>query len=233
MNTGTLTADLLAIYGTLYSEFGHQQWWPADTPFEIMVGAVLAQNVSWENAAQAVENLKSAGMLDPVPLAIADTDDIARLIIPSRFFNQKAERIQKFSRIYLTEFQANPATMAGADTDILRRRLLSIRGFGDETVDTILLYACGKPIFVVDAYTRRIFSRYGLLPKGASYSQTQHLFAKHLPPDTALFNDYHAQIVQLGKITCKKRPLCDHCPIRVVHGSLQCATAVGVREFGL
>ncbi|MGI6502642.1 MAG: endonuclease III domain-containing protein [Candidatus Methanoculleus thermohydrogenotrophicum] len=165
MATTSLTSDLFTIYDALHAAFGHQHWWPAKTPFETMIGAILTQSVSWKNAARAVKNLEAAGMLDPRLLATADTEDVARYIVPSRFYNQKAERIREFSRIYVAEFQADPAVMAAAEMGALRRRLLAIKGFGEETVDTILLYACGKPIFVVDAYTRRIFSRYGLLPE--------------------------------------------------------------------
>jgi len=221
----TLTDDLSAIYGALSAAFGHQHWWPAKTAFETMVGAILAQNVSWTNAAQAVASLESAGMLDPGRLAAADAGDIARLIVSSRFYNQKAERIREFARVYVTEFQADPAVMAATGTEALRERLLSLPGLGKETVDTILLYACEKPVFVVDAYTQRVFTRYGLLPEKASYDRTQRLFADNLNPDTELFNDYHAQIVHLGKTVCRKSPLCDRCPIRVVHRSLRCAGA--------
>ncbi|WP_292364146.1 MULTISPECIES: endonuclease III domain-containing protein [unclassified Methanoculleus] len=219
----TLADDLSAIYDALFAAFGHQHWWPAKTPFETMVGAILAQNVSWTNAAQAVANLEDTGMLDPHLLAAADPADIAPLIVPSRFYNQKAERIREFSGVYVTEFQADPAAMAAVETGELRERLLALRGFGKETADTILLYACEKPVFVVDAYTRRIFSRYGLLPEGASYDLTQRLFAENLEEDVELFNDYHAQIVRLGNAVCKKSPLCDRCPIREVRGALRCA----------
>jgi endonuclease-3 related protein len=220
-----LADDLLDIYSTLSAAFGHQHWWPAETPFETMVGAILAQNVSWTNAARAVRNLQDAGMLDPHLLAAADAGEIARLIVPSLFYNQKAGRIREFARVYAAEFRADPAAMAAAETGALRERLLALRGLGKETVDTILLYACEKPVFVVDAYTRRIFSRYGLLPEGASYDRTQRLFAENLEEDVALFNDYHAQIVRLGNTICKKSPLCDRCPVREVHGTLACAGA--------
>lgn len=226
--TAPLTEDLLAIYDALHAAFGHQHWWPAKTAFETMVGAILTQNVSWTNAAQAVGNLETAGMLDPGLLSAADPGDIAPLIVPSRFYNQKAERVREFARVYVTDYRADPAVMAAVETGPLRERLLSIRGLGEETVDTILLYACGKPVFVVDAYTRRIFSRYGFLPEKVSYDRTQRLFSDHLPPDVGLFNDYHAQIVQLGKTFCKKAPLCDRCPIRAIHGSLRCACAARV-----
>ncbi len=223
--TAPLAGDLSLIYGALSAAFGHQHWWPAKTPFETMVGAILTQNVSWTNAARAVANLEDAGMLDPHLLATADADDIARLIVPSRFYNQKAERIRTFAGVYVAEFGADPSAMAAMETGALRKRLLALRGLGKETVDTILLYACEKPVFVVDAYTRRIFSRYGLLPEGASYDRTQRLFADNLAPDVELFNDYHAQIVCLGKTVCKKSPLCDRCPVRAIHGSLRCAGA--------
>ncbi|MDN7012697.1 endonuclease III domain-containing protein [Methanoculleus sp. FWC-SCC3] len=223
----TLTGDLLQIYDALFTSFGHQHWWPAKTPFETMVGAILTQNVSWTNAAQAVRNLEDAGMFDPHLLTAADTADIARLIVPSRYYNQKAERIREFAGVYVREFGADPAAMAAVETGELRERLLALRGFGEETADTILLYACEKPVFVVDAYTRRIFSRYGLLPEGASYDRTQRLFADNLEEDAELFNDYHAQIVHLGKTICKKSPLCDRCPIREIHGALWCAVGRG------
>ena len=224
MTQNSLTGDLLAIYDALHAAFGHQHWWPAETSFETMIGAILAQNVSWTNAAKAIVNLKSADLLDPDRLTAADTGDVARMITPTRFYNQKADRIQEFSRIYIDEFQADPAVMAAVETGALRKRLLAVRGFGKETVDTILLYACEIPVFVVDAYTRRIFSRYGLLPENPSYDRTQRLFADHLPRDVELFNDYHAQIVMLGKTACRKSPLCDRCPIRTVHETLPCGT---------
>lgn len=223
--TTRLTDDLIQIYEKLFAAFGHQRWWPAKTPFETMIGAILTQNVSWMNAAQAVRNLEDAGMLDPHLLAAADTAEIARLIVPSRFYNLKAERIREFSGVYVAEFGGDPTTMAAVETGALHERFLSVRGLGKETVDSILLYACEKPVFVVDAYTRRIFSRYGLLPEKASYDKTQHLFAENLSPDVGLFNDYHAQIVHLGSTTCKKSPLCDRCPIREVGGTLRCAAA--------
>jgi len=221
------TNALSRIYDTLFAAFGHQHWWPAETAFETMIGAILTQNVSWTNAARAVRNLESAGMLDPCLLAKADPGEIARLIVPSRFYNLKAERIREFARVYVAEFEGDPAVMAAVETSALRERLLAVRGLGKETVDSILLYACGKPVFVVDAYTRRIFSRYGLLPADASYDRMQRLFAENLPPDAALFNDYHAQIVFLGNTVCRKSPLCGRCPIREVDGALRCA---GVRE---
>ncbi len=222
-----LDDDLLAIYGALSAAFSHRHWWPAETPFETMIGAILTQNVSWTNAAQAIRNLEGAGMLDPYLLAAADAGEIARLIVPSRFYNQKAGRIREFARVYAAEFQADPTMMAAVETGTLRERLLAIKGLGKETVDSILLYACGKPVFVVDAYTRRIFSRYGLIPEDASYDLMQRLFTENLAPNVELFNDYHAQIVYLGNTVCRKSPLCDRCPIRILGGALRCA---GARE---
>ena len=219
-----MPADTLPlIYDALLAAFGHRHWWPAKTAFETMIGAILTQNVSWTNAARAIKNLEDAGMLDPHLLAGAEAGDIARRIVPSRFYNQKAERVREFSRVYVEEFSADPAVMAAVETGTLRERLLAVRGLGKETVDSILLYACGKPVFVVDAYTRRIFSRYGLLPPDASYDRIQRLFMENLPPDAALFNDYHAQVVFLGNTVCKKSPLCDRCPIRAVNGQVRCA----------
>lgn len=220
-----LADDLIRIYEALLTAFDHQRWWPAKTPFETMIGAILTQNISWTNAAQAIRNLEDAGMLDPHLLATTDAAGIARLIVPSRFYNLKSERIREFVKVYAAEFGADPATMAAVETGVLRERLLSVRGLGKETVDSILLYACEKPVFVVDAYTRRIFSRYGLFPEGASYDHMQRFFTDNLSADVELFNDYHAQIVRLGSTTCKKSPLCDRCPIREIGETLRCAAA--------
>jgi endonuclease III related protein len=181
-----------------------------------MIGAILTQNVSWTNARRAVENLAAAGLLDPHRLAAAGQEEIAWLIVPSRFYNQKAERIREFVRIYVEEYRADPGELAAVETGALRKRLLAVRGLGKETVDCILLYACDKPVFVVDAYTRRIFSRFGLLPADASYDLMQRLFSENLPADVGLYNDYHAQIVRLGNTLCRTAPACDRCPVRAL-----------------
>jgi len=220
--TGINQEDLLTCYHSLYTSFGDQGWWPSSGWFETIIGAVLAQNVSWGGASQAVSSLKDAGLLDPEKILQSSQEVIAPLIRSSRYYNQKAERILIFVRFFADRYGSDSTRMNKEDTGILRSLLLNLKGFGPETVDSILLYACEKPVFVVDAYTRRIGSRIGLFKADASYQQMQDFFMARLNPDTRLFNDYHAQIVHLGNIICRTKPLCKSCPLRKMDGRLQC-----------
>jgi len=187
-----------------------------------MIGAILTQNVSWSGAHKAVILLKDAGLLDPETLVQTDKDQIVPLIRSSRYYNQKADRIRIFSRWFLDTYQGEIRLMENTDIAILRNQLLSLSGFGPETVDSILLYACNKPVFVVDAYTRRIGSRYGWYPESFSYHQIQQFFTDRLDPNPDLFNDFHAQIVYLGNKICKKNPDCTICPVRSISRTLFC-----------
>ncbi|WP_319578233.1 endonuclease III domain-containing protein [uncultured Methanospirillum sp.] len=214
--------DLLTYYNALLTSFGNRGWWPADGWFETIVGAILTQNVSWTGASQAVQALKDAGLLDPNQILTTSKEIIAPLIRSSRYYNQKAERLQVFARFFVVQYNSDRTLMDRHDTGTIRSLLLDLKGFGPETVDSILLYACEKPIFVVDAYTKRIGSRIGWFAADASYQQMQEFFTTRLKPDTALFNDFHAQIVYLGNVVCKTRPLCSSCPLMKIDDRLRC-----------
>ena len=215
------TADLIHFYTTLRDTHGLQHWWPADTAFETIIGAILAQNVSWKGAHQAVIALQEAGLMDAHVLFQAGQETIAPLIRSSRYYNQKARKIMTFLSWFLTTCDGSISKMASLPTSQVREELLNLSGFGPETVDSILLYALEKPVFVVDAYTRRIGARQGWFGDDASYDQMQEFFMDRLSPDVPLYNDLHAQIVYLGNKLCKKTPLCSICPVRNT-GVAQC-----------
>ncbi len=214
---------LLEIYDRLYAHFGPQHWWPGETRWEIMVGAVLTQNTSWRNVEKAIENLKHAGRLAPDAMRRTRQDRLARLVRPSGYYNIKARKLKALVAFLDTNYDGDPSRMAGADLAQQRAELLTVYGVGPETADSILLYAAEQPVFVVDAYTRRIFSRLGLCAELVTYHDLQSLFMQHLPEDVALFNEYHALLVALGKNICQKRaPKCLDCPLRDI-----CATGAG------
>ena len=205
---------LLKIYKSLYDFFGPLNWWPGDTPFEIMVGAILTQNTSWSNVEKAINNLKKEYLLEPQNLYHINQEELAQLIKPSGYFNIKAQRLKNFIAFFVEEFDGSVKKMFSGDGEELRRKLLKVNGIGPETADSILLYAGEKPFFVVDAYTKRIFSRHRLISEDASYHQIQEFFIRNLDSDVELFNEFHAQIVMLGKTICtSKNPDCSKCPI--------------------
>ncbi|MGB9719960.1 MAG: endonuclease III domain-containing protein [bacterium] len=205
----------LEIYQHLLKEFGPQHWWPGDSPFEIMIGAILTQNTNWQNVEKAIRNIKKAGLLDPKFLLV-NRKKIPQLIKPSGFYRLKTDRLVNFLNYFVDEYDGNVANFNGIDTDFLRSELLAISGIGPETADSILLYALNKPVFVVDTYTRRIFSRHKLISEDADYDDIQRFFKDNLPESTQLYNEYHALIVRLGKQYCKKNePLCDSCPLYI------------------
>ncbi|MDZ7832155.1 MAG: hypothetical protein U5L07_10425 [Desulfobacterales bacterium] len=211
MTTG---AHLESIYQKLLSAFGPRHWWPADTAEEVVIGAILTQNVAWKNARKAMEALNQHRLLSLSAIHQTNTSDLAPLIRSSRFYHQKAERLKNFTTLLFDQFDGDLDALFGLDPAPARKALLKLKGFGGETVDSILLYAAEKPIFVIDAYTRRIFERLGLTEAGWSYQAYQAFFMSRLPQDVALFNDYHAQIVHLGNRICKKRqPICAQCPL--------------------
>lgn len=205
---------LQSLYRDLLDHFGALNWWPADSPFEVVVGALLTQNTAWSNVEKAISNLKSAGALSIDTLARIPVDQLEELIRPSGFFRQKAARLQNLSIHLATEWQGSLSDFCSGPLNETRERLLSRPGIGPETADSILLYAAERPSFVVDAYTRRIFERIGILQGCESYAEVRQLFMKTLPEDVSLYNEYHAQIVQLAKTCCRKRaPLCHECPL--------------------
>ncbi len=203
------------IYKKLYRYFGPQNWWPAETPFEVIVGAILTQNTGWRNAELAISNLKKEKLLSAASLSGASIRKIARLIKPAGYYNIKAKRLNSFLKFFLADYQGDIKKMRLADTRVLRRELLGINGIGQESADSILLYALNKPVFVVDAYTRRILHRHHLLKGSEAYEDIQALFMSHLKKSAGLFNEYHALLVRLGKEFClKNNPRCQVCPLK-------------------
>lgn len=215
---------MLATYEQLYSHYGRQHWWPAETAFEIMVGAILTQNTAWTNVEQAIVNLKQHGMLDAQRLLRAPDVRLGDWLRPSGYFNLKARRLKNFCRWY-TENGGYEA-LNRLETNELRHELFSVNGVGPETADDILLYAFNRPVFVIDAYTRRIFTRLGIVDNGLSYEALRSLFEQSLYRSLSqrnksgrihqarlvrIFNEYHALIVMHGKDICRPRPLCQNC----------------------
>lgn len=212
-----MTVSTLAdIYAALFDHFGPQQWWPGETPFEVLVGAVLTQNTNWTNVSRAIANLKEENLLSFATLARLPEDELAEKIRPSGYFNLKARRLKNLlALIRQEEPDGDLDLFFDRETAVLREKLLSVKGIGPETADSILLYAAGKPVFVVDAYTYRMLVRHGLIGEETNYGEMQELFMDNLPADVNLFNEYHALIVRLGKEYCKKsRPRCQQCPLR-------------------
>ena len=201
--------------------FGAQHWWPAETPFEVMVGAILTQNTNWANVEKALGNLKKARSLNPQALYQMPQKKLANLIRPSGYFNIKAKRLKNFIAFLFQEYNGEVKRMQGEPLKQLREKILAVNGIGPETADSILLYALDKPIFVVDAYTKRILYRHGFADKEADYHHLQNLFMGQLDHDADLFNEYHALIVRIGKEFCKPTPRCEQCPLNRIHYSIK------------
>jgi len=207
-------ALLKAIYETLYNTYGPQSWWPADSPFEVMLGAILTQNTAWTNVEKAMTGLSEVCELTPEGVLSVAPEQLQEAIRPSGYFRQKADRLRGFCRFLLDEYGSDLTGMAPVTTGQLREDLLALRGIGPETADSILLYALGRPAFVVDTYTLRLFSRLGLCEENAKYDDIQALFMENLEPDVRMFNEYHALIVRHVKERCRKRtPLCIECTL--------------------
>ena len=204
----------MEVYRRLLAAFGHQRWWPGETGEEVIIGAILTQNVAWKNVETAIDNLRQHNLLALKAIHEADIAEIAVLIRPTRFYNQKAQKLKRLSGFLFDRYRSDLDAMFSEDVDQLRQELLGIGGLGEETVDSILLYAGNKAVFVVDAYTKRIFSRLGLTDERWSYRAYREFFMQSLDRDAELYNDYHAQIVHLGRLYCKKNgPECTRCPM--------------------
>lgn len=202
---------LLDVYRRLMDCYGPQRWWPAEGPFEMMVGAILTQSAAWRNVEKAIANLKAARALSPKALRRLSLPQLAVIIRPSGYYNAKALKLKTLAQ-WLGEFCGNNLELLPAsDTNYLREQLLSLHGVGPETADSIILYAAGKPVFVIDAYTRRIADRLGLAPAINRYTAYQALFMDNLPADSELFQEYHALLVRLAKKACRRSPLCREC----------------------
>ncbi len=203
-----LGVRLKRIYQILLAHHGRQHWWPAQTPFEVMIGAVLTQNTAWSNVERAIDNLRQITELTPPALLSLPPEQLARAIRPSGYFNLKTQRLR-----YLCQFLEEHSQLDQWDDSRLREGLLGVKGIGPETADDILLYAYHRPVFVIDAYTRRLFSRLGLLDAGLAYENMRHQLEQALNADVAVYQEYHALIVNQAKTLCRKTPLCAICPL--------------------
>jgi endonuclease-3 related protein len=205
--------ELMRLYDRMYRHTGDLHWWPGETPIEIAVGAILTQNTAWKNVEKAIAELKAAEALSVRALGKMAHGKLAGLIRSAGYFNVKAKRLKNFIAHVETRHAGNLDAMLAQPTEELRAALLSINGVGPETADSIVLYAAAKPIFVIDAYTKRVLSRHKILPLEKSYDQFQALFTGALPPDVPLYNQYHAMFVRIGNRFCRATPRCDECPL--------------------
>jgi len=211
-----ISQKLKDIYHRLMDCYGQQHWWPAEGPFEMIVGAILTQSAAWVNVEKAIASLKAAEALSPQALRRLPLAEIAALIRPSGYYNAKALKLRSFAQWLGEHYDDNLDKLWTGEINHLRQQLLSIHGVGEETADSIILYGAGKPIFVIDAYTRRIISRLGLAPESNSYAAYQTLFRHGLPTEAELFQEYHALLVCLAKDVCRRRPLCRQCCLKSI-----------------
>jgi len=203
---------LLKIYDRLLEYFGPRHWWPAETEFEIIVGAILTQQTTWKNVEKAIKNLKNENLLEPKKLFLLPIKRLETLIKPCGFYKVKTIRLRSFLKFFIENFDGNLEKMFDKNLNELREELLSVHGIGLETCDSILLYAGEKPVFVVDAYTFRLCERYPII-NSRDYEEVRNFFEKNLLKDVNLFKEFHALIVELGKNYCKTKPLCEKCPL--------------------
>lgn len=209
-------ASLTEIYSLLDTHFGDLHWWPAQSPFEVVVGAILTQNTAWRNVEAAMNNLRKASLLHPEALRPLPESSLAPLLRPAGYYNVKARRLKAFIDFLFARHGGDLEEMFAGDVLTVRQSLLGVNGIGEETADSILLYAGGKPVFVIDAYTRRILQRHGMCGPAETYGALQALFMSALPSDAALFNQYHALLVNTGKVFCAKTPRCGACPLGTI-----------------
>jgi endonuclease-3 related protein len=204
---------LIKIYKRLLENYGEQNWWPADSKLECAIGAILTQNTSWNNVEKAIINIKSVMDITIENLSVLSTNELSLLIRPSGFYKQKAKRIKRLIEFINNQYEGKIENMEHENLKSLRAGLLSINGIGPETADCILLYVVNKPIFVIDKYTYRLLYRHGFIVRETSYSEMQNLFMENLENRSGLFGEFHALIVEVGKNHCKKRAICEDCPI--------------------
>ncbi|MDH5201660.1 MAG: endonuclease III domain-containing protein [Nitrospirota bacterium] len=205
---------LLEMYHKLYSKFGSQHWWPGETPFEIAVGAILTQNTNWGNVEKAIHNLKKQNALSAKFLHKMSVKKLSALIRQAGYFNIKAIRLKSFIDFLMNDYHGSMKMMKDENMQTLRVKLLEVNGIGPETADSILLYALEKPVFVIDAYTKRVLSRHGIIEHDRPYEEFQELFHSSLKEEVTLFNEFHALFVRVGKTFCKRKtPFCEKCPL--------------------
>jgi len=204
---------LMEMFDLLLAHFGPQNWWPAKTELEVMIGAILTQNTNWANVEKAISNLKNKDLVSLDRLVSIPIGDLAKIIRPAGYYNIKAKRLKNLVDFIFDRYDGDLEGLLQEETERLREDLLSVNGVGPETADSIILYAAKRPIFVVDTYTHRILSRHAMVGEDATYYDLQGLFMDHLTEDTSLFNEFHAMIVLTGKSFCRKKPLCEDCPL--------------------
>lgn len=208
-----MSARLRDVYDRLLAAYGPQNWWPGDSPFEIMVGAILVQNTAWKNVEKAIRNLADAALLDPHTLAEVEEEELQELIRPAGYYRLKTKRLLHLVRFVVQRYDGDLDAMFSVGLGTLREELLSLNGIGPETADSILLYAGELPTFVVDTYTHRVLARHGWIGYEAGYYEIQDTFQTELEQDVALYNDFHALLVRVGHLHCRKTPRCDGCPL--------------------
>lgn len=208
-----MSGILADVYQRLLAHYGPQHWWPAQSPLEVLVGAILTQNTAWKNVERAIANLREAGLLDIQRLYALPLEELAELIQPAGYYRLKAKRLHNLLRLVVDEFDGSLEVMFSNDRETLRERLLSVNGVGPETADAIMLYAGQIPTFVVDTYTHRILARHGWTDFESDYHTIQSQFESELERDVALFNEYHGLLVRLGNEHCRKTPKCEGCPL--------------------
>ncbi|MCX7856623.1 MAG: endonuclease III domain-containing protein [Deltaproteobacteria bacterium] len=204
---------LLCVFERLLKAYGKRNWWPAESPLEVMIGCILTQNTAWKNVEKAIANMKKKNLIDLHALRSIDVGELSEVIRPVGFYTLKAKRLKALVDFLFDEFKGDLELMKRMDQHTLRKRLLGVDGVGPETADSILLYALEKPIFVVDAYTRRFLINHGLFDGRAKYERIQAFFMSNLPEDTYIYNEFHALIVYLGQKHCRKVPICKGCPL--------------------
>lgn len=202
------------VYERLWKAYGPQHWWPGDGPFEVIVGAVLVQNTSWKNVERAIQNLREADLLEPRRLARVPLAELEELIRPAGYYRIKARRLRNLLSLIVRRYEGSLERMFSIPMDVLREQLLQVPGIGPETADSILLYAGGFPTFVVDTYTHRVLARHGWIDFEADYYQIKEYFESQLEPDVQLFNEYHALLVRVGHLHCRRKPKCQGCPLQ-------------------
>ena len=207
-------SNLMQVYDRLHAAFGPQHWWPGESPFEIMVGAVLVQNTAWRNVVRAIANLRDAGVMEPRAMVALAHEELAELIRPAGYFQVKARRLRNLLEFVVEQYDGSLEAMFRTDLPTLRDELLAVHGIGPETADAILLYSAGLRTFVVDTYAHRILARHGWIGYDAGYDEIKDFFESNLPADAALYNEYHALLVRVGKEFCRRAaPRCEQCPL--------------------
>ena len=211
-----MTIRIDQLYARLFDHFGPQHWWPGQSPFEVIVGAVLTQNTSWINVRRAIDRLREADLLDPQAMYDLDLDELAELIRPAGYYRLKARRLNNLLALVIEQYGGSLERMFSVDMPSLREALLSVNGVGPETADSILLYAAEMPSFVVDTYTHRILARHGMIGFDADYHQIKCFFEDTIEPDVARYNEFHALLVRVGHAHCRRKPKCDGCPLEAL-----------------